>query len=230
MSLSPPEVAGHHDHGHDDHHGHAAELDPSERERLGRRARLLAAASVGYNGIEAVIALAAGAVAGSAALIGFGLDSVVEVNSGLIILWQFGHRIPQSREARAMRLIALSFFALAAYVAVDCTISLVTGDDASPSPVGIALAVTSLLLMPFLSWAQRRTGKALHSNAVVADSSQTRLCSYMSAVLLGGLGLNQLFGWGWADSAAGLVIAAIAAAEGRKVWRGEACCGPAHRC
>lgn len=210
-----------------DHAGSAAALSAEERRRLGRRAQLLAGASVSYNAVEAVIALAAGAVAGSAALIGFGLDSIVEVASGLVILWQFRHRLPESREQQALRLIALSFFALAGYVAQDSVRALLSGAQPDASPVGIALAATSLVIMPFLSWAQRRTGRALHSNAVVADSSQTLLCSYLSAVLLGGLVLNATLGWAWADPVAGLVIAAIALKEGREAWRGEGCCGPA---
>ena len=205
-------------------HAHAA-LAPSERARLGRRAQLLAGASVAYNSAEAVIAITAGAVAGSAALVGFGLDSVVEVSSGLVILWQFRHALPQSREQLALRLIALSFFALAVYVAQDAVRALLSGDEPDPSRVGIVLAATSLVVMPFLSWAQRRTGRALHSNAVVADSTQTLLCTYLSAVLLGGLVLNATLGWAWADPVAGLVIAAVAAKEGRDAWRGKGCCG-----
>jgi divalent metal cation (Fe/Co/Zn/Cd) transporter len=211
-------------------HSHAAAgaaLSAPDRARLGQRAQWLAGASVAYNGAEAVIAIAAGTVAGSAALVGFGLDSIVEVSSGLVILWQFRHRLPESREQQALRLIALSFFALAAYVAQDSVRALLSGAEPHASPVGIALAATSLVVMPFLSWAQRRTGRALHSNAVVADSTQTLLCTYLSAVLLGGLVLNAIFGWGWADPLAGLVIAAVALKEGRDAWRGEGCCGPA---
>ena len=195
--------------------------------RLERRARMLAGASVAYNGIEAVIAIAAGVAAGSVALVGFGLDSVVEVSSGLIILWQFAHAMPESREQRALRLMALSFFALAAYVAFESARALLSGADADPSPVGIGLAAASLVVMPFLSWAQRRTGRALHSNAVVADSTQTLLCTYLSGVLLVGLVLNATLGWSWADPIAGLVIAAVAVKEGRDAWRGEGCCSPA---
>ncbi len=197
-----------------------------ERAQLGRRAQLLAAASVTYNVIEAIVAITAGVVAGSVALVGFGLDSVVEVSSGLIILWQFRHRLPESRERRALRLMAFSFFALAAYVAFESVRGLVNGHDPDTSPVGIALAAASLVIMPFLSWAQRRTGKALGSNAVVADSTQTLLCTYLSAVLLVGLVLNATLGWSWADPIAGLVIAAVAIREGREAWRGEGCCGP----
>ena len=133
----------------------------NQRARLGRRAQLLAAASVVYNVIEALIAIAAGLVAGSVALVGFGLDSVVEVSSGLIILWQFRHRMPESRERQALRLMAYSFFVLAAYVTFESVRALVSGHDPDPSPVGIGLAAASLAIMPFLSWAQRRTGKAL---------------------------------------------------------------------
>ena len=204
--------------------GRTAALDATQRARLGRRAQLLAAASVSYNAVEAVIAISAGMVAGSSALVGFGLDSVVEVSSGLIILWQFRHRLPQSREQQALRLIALSFFALAGYVAQDSVRALLAGADPDPSPIGIALAATSLVVMPFLSWAQRRTGRALGSNAVVADGTQTLLCTYLSAVLLGGLVLNATLGWGWADPIAGLVIAAVAFKEGRQAWRGQGCC------
>ncbi|MEO5853591.1 MAG: cation transporter [Nocardioides sp.] len=199
-------------------------LGAQARADLGRRARLLAGASVAYNVVEAVVAITAGLVAGSVALVGFGLDSVVEVSSGLIILWQFRHPLPQSRERQALRMMSLSFFALAGYVAVESVRSLVTGHSADPSPVGIGLAAASLLVMPFLSWAQRRTGRALGSNAVVADSTQTLLCTYLSAVLLVGLVLNATLGWSWADPIAGLVIAAVAVREGRQAWRGEGCC------
>ena len=199
---------------------------PAEKQRLGRLAQLLAGASVAYNLVEAAIAITAGVVAGSVALVGFGLDSVVEVSSGLIILWQFRHRLPESRERQALRLMALSFFALAAYVTLESLRALVGGHDPDPSPVGIGLAIASLAIMPFLSWAQRRTGKALGSDAVVADSTQTLLCTYLSAVLLVGLVLNATLGWSWADPIAGLVIAAVAVKEGREAWRGEGCCAP----
>lgn len=201
-------------------------LSLPERARLGRRARLIAALSVGYNSIEALIALVAGAAAGSVALIGFGLDSMVEVSSGLIILWQFRHRLPESRERQALRLIAVSFLALGAYVAVTSVQALVTGSEPEGSPIGIALAAASLAIMPLLAFAQRRTGRALSSNSVYADGTQTLLCTYMSAALLSGLVVNATLGWAWADPVAGLVIAAIAVREGRQAWRGEGCCAP----
>ena len=208
------------------HTHHHPEVSDADRRRLGRRAQRLAAASVGYNLIEAVVALSAGAVAGSIALIGFGLDSVVEVSSGLVILWQFRHRLPQSRERQAQRVIALSFFALAAYVGVESVRALISGAGADASPVGVGLAIASLSLMPFLSYAQKRTGRALGSAAVVADGNQTALCASLSAVLLVGLLSSATLGWSWADPVAALVIAAIAAREGVQTWRGKGCCAP----
>lgn len=201
-------------------------MDADRRRQLRRRAQLLAGASVTWNVIEAVIAITAGVVAGSIALIGFGLDSIVEVSSGLIILWQFRHPLPESREKTALRLMAVSFFALAAYVSFESVRALLAGAAPDASPVGIVLAALSLVVMPFLSWAQRRTGRELGSNAVVADSTQTLLCTYLSAVLLAGLLLNATLGWSWADPIAGLIIAAVAVKEGREAWRGEGCCAP----
>jgi len=213
LALSPPAAS-------------AWNAEPEQRARLSRQAQLLAGASVTYNIIEAVIAISAGVVAGSVALVGFGLDSVVEVSSGLIILWQFRHRLPETRERRALRLLAFSFFALAAYVAFGSVRALIVGADPHTSAVGIGLAIASVIIMPFLSWAQRRTGKALGSNAVVADSTQTLLCTYLSVVLLVGLVLNTTVGWGWADPVAGLDIAGVAVREGRAAWRSEGCCAP----
>jgi divalent metal cation (Fe/Co/Zn/Cd) transporter len=204
--------------------------DPDRRRRLGRRARLIAAASVSYNLLEALVALTAGAAAGSVALLGFGLDSLVETSSGLVILWQFRHRLPEERERHASRLIALSLVALAAYVSVESARSLVTDSRPDTSVVGIGLAVASLLVMPLLSSAQRRTGRALGSNAVVADGTQTLLCACLSGVLLVGLTLNATLGWSWTDPLAGLVIAAVAAREGVRAWRGQGCCGAAPTC
>lgn len=200
-------------------------LGPQRRAVLVRRAQLLAGASVVYNVAEAVIAIAAGRVADSTALIGFGLDSTVEVASGLVILWQFRHPLPEEREHRARRLIAVSFFALAAYVTFESARALLTGAHPDSSPVGIALALASLAVMPLLSFAQRRTGRELGSGAVVADSTQTLLCTYLSGVLLVGLLANTLFGWWWLDSVAAIAIAAVAVREGVENWRGDDCCG-----
>ena len=199
---------------------------PERARRLRRRARALALTSVVYNVLEAVVAIAAGLVAGSVALLGFGLDSVVEVSSGLVVLWQFSHHLPQERERTALRLMAVAFFALAALVSFESVRALVVGREPETSTVGIVLAAVSLLVMPVLSWAQRRTGRALGSNAVVADGTQTLLCTYLSAVLLVGLLLNATLGWSWADPVAGLVIAGVALREGVQAWRGEGCCAP----
>lgn len=202
-------------------------VTPERRRELGRRAQLLAGASICYNLLEAVASVLAGAAAGSVALVGFGLDSLVEVSSGLVILWQFRRPLPESRERQALRLIGVSFFALAIYVGFESLRNLFGADEPAPSPVGIVIAALSLLVMPFLSWAQRRTGRALGSGSVVADSKQTLLCTYLSAVLLVGLVLNATLGWSWADPVAGLVIAGVALKEGLEAWRGEACgCGP----
>jgi divalent metal cation (Fe/Co/Zn/Cd) transporter len=207
-------------------HSHGTVVAEEDRRRYGRRAQLLAGASVTYNLVEATIAITAGLIAGSIALVGFGLDSIIEISSGLIILWQFRHPLPESREKTALRLMAFSFFGLAAYITFESIRSLTTGHEPESSLVGIILAATSLVIMPFLSWAQRRTGRALGSNAVVADSTQTLLCTYMSAVLLVGLVLNATLGWWWADPIAALVIAAVAVDEGLEAWRGEGCCAP----
>lgn len=197
------------------------------RSVLTRRIRLLVAVTIAYNVVEAVIALSAGAAADSTALIGFGLDSVVEVSSAAAIAWQFSARDPARREQVTLRIIAVSFFALATYVTVESVRTLISGVDAGPSTVGVILAAVSLAVMPGLSYAQRRAGRELGSRTAVADSEQTLLCTYLSAVLLIGLGLNSLFGWSWADPVAGLVIAVVALKEGRDTWRGDACCAPA---
>ncbi|MEP7204244.1 MAG: cation transporter [Ilumatobacteraceae bacterium] len=194
------------------------------RQLLNRRVRLLVAATISYNVIEGAIALTAGTIAGSTALFGFGLDSTIEVASAAIVAWQFSSADPESRERTALRVIAWSFYALALYVAVESTRALIGGHEAASSTVGIVLAATSLLIMPFLSAVQRRTGRELRSASAVADSKQTLLCTYLSAVLLVGLLANATLGWWWADPIAGLAIAAVAAKEGRNAWRGDACC------
>ncbi|GAB7191031.1 hypothetical protein NUM3379_17380 [Kineococcus sp. NUM-3379] len=203
--------------------------DPGQERRavLSRRIRMLVAATITYNVMEAVVALTAGARANSTALIGFGLDSVIEVSSAAAVAWQFAGRDPQAREKVALRVIAISFFALAAYVSVDAVRALAGTAGAEHSSVGLVLAVLSLMIMPLLSRAQRRAGRELGSRSAVADSKQTMLCTYLSAVLLVGLGVNSLFGWSWADPIAALIIAAVAVKEGRDAWRGDSCCSPA---
>jgi divalent metal cation (Fe/Co/Zn/Cd) transporter len=179
---------------------------------------------VAWNAVEAVVAIAAGQAADSTALIGFGLDSTIEVSSAAIVLWQFRSPLPDQRERFALRLIAVSFFALAAWVAASSVSDLVERAEPDVSVAGIALATASLVVMPVLARAKRRVGRAMGSATVVADSAQTWLCTSLSAVLLVGLGANALVGWWWADPVAGLVIAAAAVREGREAWRGENCC------
>lgn len=199
-------------------------VDAARRAVLSRRVRWLVAATITYNVVEAVVATAAGTVASSTALIGFGLDSVIEVASAAAVAWQFSGEDPQARERTALKVIALSFFALAGYVGVESVRSLLGVQPAEHSPVGIALAAVSLLVMPVLSAAQRRAGRELGSVSAVADSKQTLICTYLSGVLLIGLVLNSLFGWFWADPLVALVIAAVAVKEGRDAWRGGHCC------
>jgi len=198
-------------------------LTGQRRRRLNRRSLRLAYATAGYNLAEGVIAVAAGAAASSTALIGFGLDSFIEVSSALVVIWQFRSRVPEARERLALRLIAISFFALAAWISMDAVRSLLGQGEAEPSPVGIGLAAASLVVMPLLVWAKRRTGRELRSATVVADSTQTLLCTYLSAILLVGLVLNAWLGWSWADPLAGLIIAGVAVREGVEAWRGEQC-------
>ena len=194
------------------------------RARLTRTIRLLVAATISYNAIEAVVAITAGTAASSTALIGFGLDSVIEVASASAVAWQFSGKDPEARERVALKVIAVSFFALALYVTVESARSLLGAESAEHSTAGIVLAAVSLVVMPFLSYAQRRAGRELGSASAVADSKQTLLCTYLSGVLLIGLLLNSLFGWSWADPIVALVIAAVAVKEGREAWRGEHCC------
>jgi divalent metal cation (Fe/Co/Zn/Cd) transporter len=202
--------------------------EPARRAVLSRRIRLFAAATISYNVVEAVVALWAGGVADSSALIGFGLDSVIEVASALALSWQFSAKDPERREHLTLRIIAVSFFALAAFVAVDAIRSLTGGGEAQHSAPGIVIAGLSLAIMPVLSWLQRRAGRELGSRTAVADSKQTLLCTYLSAVLLIGLVLNSTLGWWWADAAAALVIAVIAVREGISAWQGDVCCTVPH--
>lgn len=201
-------------------------LSAARRALLERRVRWIVAATITYNVIEAVVAITTGRIASSAALVGFGLDSVVEVLSAAAVAWQFTAPDPHRRERTAMRLIAVSFFGLAVFVSVDAVRALLGAAEPDHSTVGIVLAAVSLAIMPFLSWFERRTGRELGSASAVADSKQTLLCTYLSAVLLAGLVLNSALGWTWADPLAALVIAGVAIKEGVEAWRGDACCTP----
>jgi divalent metal cation (Fe/Co/Zn/Cd) transporter len=202
---------------------------PARRDALARRIQLLVAATITYNVIEAVVAITAGTIASSTALIGFGLDSVIEVSSAAAVAWQFSardHALREAREKTALRIIAASFFALAAYVTVDAARALTGTGEADRSIPGIVIAALSLVVMPFMSAAQRKAGRDLGSASAIADSKQTLLCTYLSAVLLVGLVLNATLGWSSADPIAALVIAAIAVKEGRDAWQGKGCCAP----
>lgn len=202
----------------------AARPSRERRQVLARRIRYFVAATIIYNVIEAVIALSEGARVSSTALVGFGLDSVIEVSSAAAVAWQFAGRDPEAREKVALRIISFSFFALATYVSIDAVRSLFGAGEARHTTVGIALAAVSLAIMPILSLAQLAAGRELGSLSAVADSKQTLLCTYLSAVLLVGLILNSTLGWSWADPIAALVIATIAVREGINAWKGETCC------
>ncbi|NKZ10107.1 cation transporter [Mycolicibacterium septicum DSM 44393] len=210
-----------------DLHQPPAPLGPARRALLHRRIRWFVAATITYNVIEAIVAIGEGARVSSTALIGFGLDSVIEVSSAAAVAWQFSGPDPEAREKTALRIIAVSFFALAGYVTVEAIRSLTGAAEARHSAIGIALTAASLIVMPVLSWAQRRAGRELGSRSAVADSKQTLLCTYLSAVVLAGLVLNSLFGWSWADPIAALILAGVAVHEGREAWRGQTCCNVA---
>ncbi|WP_375001466.1 cation diffusion facilitator family transporter [Aeromicrobium sp. CTD01-1L150] len=201
-------------------------ISAARRAVLERRVRWIVAATITYNVIEAVVAITAGRIASSSALVAFGLDSMVEVLSAAAVAWQFSGPDPHARERVTLRLIAVSFIGLAIFVSADAVRTLLGAEEADHSGVGIALAAVSLAVMPFLSWFERRTGRELGSASAVADSKQTLLCTYLSAVLLVGLLLNSTLGWAWADPLAALVIAGVAAREGIDAWRGKHCCPP----
>jgi divalent metal cation (Fe/Co/Zn/Cd) transporter len=201
----------------------AGALDHTRRQVLQRRIRWIVAATIGYNVVEAIVAITAGTIASSGALIAFGLDSTIEVLSAAAVAWQFTRRDPERWERGTLRVIAVAFFALAAYVTVSSLVTLIAGVDVQPSPAGIVITAISVIVMPFLSFAERRAGRELGSATAVADSKQTLICAYLSASVLVGLLLNSVFGWWWADAVAGLVIAAFAVREGREAWRGDAC-------
>jgi divalent metal cation (Fe/Co/Zn/Cd) transporter len=196
------------------------------RDGLVRRAKLLAWGGIGWHLVEFVIAIGAGMAASSIALIGFGVDSLIESLAGFVLLWRFGASRSHSdrAERRAQQLIAVTFFVLAAYVGVEAVRTLVAEDKPDPSWVGIGLAAFTAPTMPLLAVAKRRVGSQLGSSATVSEGVQNMVCAYLSVALLIGLGANALLGWWWADPAAALVIAAVAFREGVESWRGEDCC------
>jgi divalent metal cation (Fe/Co/Zn/Cd) transporter len=198
------------------------------RQALVQRGLRLELLTVGWNSAEAVIAIAAGLLASSIALVGFGLDSVIEVSSGAILLWRLRADRDDKRRERAerlaLRLVGLSFIALAAYVAGDAIYSLWQRQAPDQSYLGIGLALVSLMVMPLLARAKRRLAAELGSPALHADSQQTQICAYLSVILLGGLTLNAALGWWWADPVAGLLMTPLIAGEGVEALRGKTCC------
>jgi divalent metal cation (Fe/Co/Zn/Cd) transporter len=198
-------------------------LAASRRAALERRARQLAWFTIVYNLAEAVAAVGSGIAASSLALVGFGIDSSIEVFAAVVVLWRLGGS-DEDREERALELIAISFFLLGAYVAVEAVRDLVGDNDPDTSAFGIGIAVTSLVVMPLLARAKRLTGEALGNRTVTADAAETRLCTYLSVILLVGLLLDATVGWWWADPIAALGIAALAVKEGREAWEGDDCC------
>jgi divalent metal cation (Fe/Co/Zn/Cd) transporter len=191
----------------------------AEAPRLRQRAWALTALTIGWNSVEAIVAIGSGLLAGSIALVGFGLDSVVEVSSALVIAWRLTRGASETAERRAVRLIALTFFAIAAYVAVDAALKLAgVGEEPERSPIGLAITALSLVVMPVLAWGKRRVAAGLGSVALKADAAETQLCTYLSAVVLIGLAANWLAGWWWMDPLAGLVVAVLAVREGWEAW------------
>ena len=199
----------------------AATLTDERRARLHGRVKFIVFFTITWNVIEAIIALSAGALASSAALIGFGLDSVIEVASAAAIAWQFTRKDPELWEKATVRIIGVAFFALAAYITVDAILAFTGVREPEHSPVGIGIAVASLIVMPGLAWFEFRTGRELGSKSVQADAKQLLLCIYLSGTVLIGLLLNSLFEWAWADSVAALVVAVLAIREGIEAWRGD---------
>jgi divalent metal cation (Fe/Co/Zn/Cd) transporter len=199
--------------------------DP-RRPELVRRARFLARLGLLWHGVEAAVAIAAGIAASSIALIGFGADSVVESIAGVVLLWRFGGNRQSSDHAErtAYRMIAVSFWAVAAWVGLEAVRQLIAGAHPEVSWIGIVLAAVTLVTMPPLAIAKGRVAEDLHSAATRAEGRQNMLCAYLSAALLVGLVANASAGWWWADPIAALLIAAVAIREGREAWRGEACC------
>jgi divalent metal cation (Fe/Co/Zn/Cd) transporter len=197
---------------------------PSEP-ALVRRARLLAWLGLGWHAIEAAVAIGAGILASSIALVGFGADSIVESLAGITVLWRFAESRSASERAerRAQQVIGASFFAIAVYISAEAIRTLVSGSHPDVSWIGIGLAAITLAIMPPLAAAKARVGERLQSSATKSEGRQNMLCAYLSAALLVGLGGNALFGWWWADPLTAFVIAAVAVDEGRKAWAGEAC-------
>jgi len=205
-------------------------VPPTDTFKLRRFAWCLTALTIGWNSLEAVIAIVSGLLAGSIALVGFGLDSVVEVSSAFVIVWRLSRQGEDSEaneraEKRAVRLIALSFFGIALYVTYDAARKLLgLGDEPQPSSVGLLITALSLVVMPTLAWGKRKVATGLGSVALKADAAETQLCTYLSAIVLLGLAANSFFGLWWMDPIAGLGVAALAVREGYDAWAsGDLC-------
>ena len=196
-------------------------LTTARRAMLHRRVRFIVGFTITYNVIEAIVAVWAGVLASSAALIGFGLDSVVEVLSAAAITWQFTRKDPERWETVTVKAIGIAFFALAAYGSSDAVLALVGQEGPDRSPLGLGITALSLVVMPLLAWIEVRTGRELGSKSVMADAKQLILCIYLSGAVFIGLVLDSLFGWWWADSVAALVVAVLAVREGLEAWRGD---------
>lgn len=188
-----------------------------------KRIRFIVAFTIAYNFLEAIVSLWAGKDASSSALIGFGLDSTIEVTSALAVAWQFSRPAPQRYEKATLKIIALAFFTLATYVTVDSLLSLLHREPPESSTMGIIIALLSVIIMPTVSYVERRAGIELGSASAVADSKQTLVCAWLSVALLIGLVLNAAIGWWWADPIAALVIAVLAFREGKEAWEGDSC-------
>jgi divalent metal cation (Fe/Co/Zn/Cd) transporter len=200
--------------------------------RLAHRAKVLSWISLGYMTVEGAVAILAGILAGSVALIGFGIDSAIEGFASLVIVWRFtGHRLlSEHAEGRAQRLVAIQFFLLAPYVTYESVKALVAGEHPDASVLGIVLSATSLAVMPYLGRAKQRIGEAMGSIATTGEGRQNMLCAYLSAALLVGLAGNAALGLWWLDPAVGLLIGGLALKEGVDAWRGEGCCAPGASC
>lgn len=206
----------------------AIQISGPTRTELIRRGRYLEYFTIGYNSLEGLIAVVAGLIAGSIALVGFGFDSLIEVTSGAVLLWRLRADVNEARrervEAISLRIVGVCFVVLAIYVSYDSIKSLIRREAPEESPIGILLAAVSLIVMPLLVRAKRKVARAINSGALMADSRQTEICTYLSAILLGGLLLNALLGWWWADPVAALIMVPIVVKEGIEGLRGETCC------
>ena len=204
------------------------QIEKSNRPALIKKGRNLEYFTIGYNSLEGLIAIVAGLIAGSIALVGFGFDSLIEVTSGVVLLWRLHADVDEERreqvEAISLRIVGACFVVLAIYVSYDSVKSLIRREAPQESIVGIVLAAVSLIIMPLLVRAKRKVARGINSRALMADSKQTELCTYLSAILLGGLLLNALVGWWWADPVAALIMVPIIVKEGIEGLRGEACC------